>query len=150
MAVYVGPVSGKRKSRQEFSWHRNRKEGGKEPTDGYLRGVESEARFLSICDAFRTDGKFPGWLVAVVRGTREQDGQGIDFVAHTTDGYEIYIQIKSSLMGRTFFLAKPRNVHIICIVIEASLEDEAIFRLMVAEVAHFREAFLLRDGNDGR
>jgi len=132
-----------RKQEQEKTWNSvaSRKNGvPKKPNEGYERGVASEERFLQICRMYQRLGRFPSWLLEVRPGTVEDDHNGIDMNAHTTDGMRIPIQIKSSVTGKLKFHEDGERSHIICIAIMRHRTDEDIFSETIQEVSYIWEA----------
>lgn len=82
------------------------------------KGKKNEDKFY---DAFYTDNfQKPKWFKEIRKGTPEEDGRGIDFVAETYTRHRlIFIQIKSSDWGKRNFWRKysPREFQYPIVVI---------------------------------
>ena len=85
----------------------------------------------------------PAWLVSVVRGTARQDGDGIDFVAHTSDMGPLYVQVKSSKFGKASFQKKRggRAKSIAIIVIKDGDDATRIRDKLVSALSNLRVRF---------
>ena len=56
-------------------------------------------------EAFRNAPELPYWFVSVRQSTQEEDGRKIDAIVTTVEGWEIYVQLKSSEKTAEIFRA---------------------------------------------
>lgn len=91
-------------------------------------GEANEERLLRVLEA----GPRPAWLLAVRRGTGEEDRVGSDLVATVRGGREVGIQAKSSGRAALEFIEQGRRIRgskawrIALVVVKQGESDEAL------------------------
>lgn len=116
-----------------------------------LRGRQNEDLFFLAFEEFEIDA--PSWFVGAERAPRHLDHKGIDAIVKTTDVGDIYLQIKSSLMGKKKFEAqvgKYKQRHIAVIIIHKNHTNERIRQNTYELAGALRRRFLeMRFGKNG-
>ncbi len=105
-------------------------------------GKSTEVRFLAQCESLQTMGKFPPWLTHFTAATPEEDAEGYDAWAHTTDVERIGLQIKTYERLRTEFLKRENRKHIICITFEPDARFDSVFAFVVSQLTQARNRLL--------
>jgi hypothetical protein len=98
--------------------------------------------FFLHCEDFREANKFPVWLTHFTAATKEEDAEGYDAWAHTTDVGKIGVQIKTHERLRTRFLNRENRKHIICIALEPTGRFDLVFSFMLSQLTQARSRLL--------
>ncbi len=99
---------------------------------GNERGLYSEDRVESTLQRAKEESLFPSWLKGFRRATPEEDLYGIDFLIWTVEGFQLPLQVKSSLFGVRKFLRSHSPAHF-AIVLVSVLDTDAI---LLAKIVH--------------
>ena len=103
------------------------------------RGRASEARVLRACR--RKDR--PDWMRAARAATSEEDRHGIDVVVESDVG-KLYVQVKSSAVGKVAFQDRRPRARIAVVVVRSRDSNEDLLRQIVGELSRLRAVFLAK------
>jgi hypothetical protein len=101
------------------------------------RGRDNEARVLAAC----TLDARPAWMVRARKATAAEDRDGIDIVIESDVG-KLFLQVKSSRLGKSHFEQKRRRATVSVIIASAADTPEAILGRVVAALRPVRAAHL--------
>jgi len=104
------------------------------------RGHKQERRVVEALQRL-PPGACPEWLHEVRISTAEEDRLGID-VAILTDVGWLFVQVKSSEIGRRRFLEKKRPTLIATIIVKPDEPEDRLARRMLSLLAEQRKAVL--------
>ncbi|MBI2472978.1 hypothetical protein HYV70_00275 [Candidatus Uhrbacteria bacterium] len=107
----------------------------------HLLGIHNEKRALTIIGRMKEE---LGWLTNVRMASQEEDQQGIDIVCDTTDGIQLYVQVKSSTAGLRKYLHTYKKgfygiIPVITIKVHLWRSDESIMEELKEQLTQLRE-----------
>jgi len=101
------------------------------------RGRARERHVLAAC-ALRAR---PAWMRNARAATRVEDHRGIDVVIDSDVG-KLFVQVKSSLMGKAKFERRRRHARVVVVVVDAGDSLEAVLGLVVGAVGEVRAEYV--------
>ena len=115
------------------------------------RGRAGERHVLAAC-ALRAR---PAWMRSVRAATRREDHHGIDVVIESDVG-KLFVQVKSSLVGKAKFERRRRSVRVVVVVVSAGDSLETVLERVVEAVGEVRGEYVRermrsarREGGEG-
>ena len=105
------------------------------------RGRARERHVLAAC-GLRTR---PAWMRSARAATRVEDHRGIDVVIESDVG-NLFVQVKSSRLGKAKFERRRRAARSVVVVVDAGDSLEAVLGRVVGEVAKVRGEYVAQRG----
>lgn len=108
---------------------------------GAERGLVTEERVL---ESIGSCAQKPTWFVSIEKASADFDRyKGIDFVVHTTDVGDLFLEIKSSQSGvQKHFTEHQERLRVIVLCINYTWSDEEIARFIFFRLRLIREKLL--------
>lgn len=107
---------------------------------GQLSNEKGHNNELKVVNAVKN--KLPKWIRDIRLGTREEDSNGIDVVVETDVG-KIFIQVKSSTLGKIDFMyGKHGNKNIMVIIVKDRDDEFSIRNKVLSNVGAIRSRYL--------
>ena len=101
------------------------------------RGRARERHVLAACGLRAR----PAWMRDVRPATRREDHRGIDIVIESDVG-KLFVQVKSSLLGKSKFERRRRSARVVVVVVDAGDSLEAVLGMVVGAVGEVRQEYV--------